>query len=161
MSAAAEKVPSDLVDLHFEDETGKVRVTPDNDTLLLMSVEEAIIACRAFKKQLEFKSQFDHLLNALGAWIKSRLHKISLAFLTTRDAGLLFLVVTAAANRDDELESDITELDMQVANEADYHLIDLSVLIIPNCPKDSVHSFLSRKMALRFVIDGDWHVPHR
>jgi hypothetical protein len=154
-SAAIERLQGEQIELHFEDDSGKVRVTPGDDTLLLLSVEEAIKACRAFKKQLEFKSQFDHLLNALWAWIKPRREKVCQAYLTTRDAGLLFLVVTQAAERDEEFEADITELDIQVANDAAYHLIDLSVLVIPNCPRESVYSFLSRKMALRFVPDGN------
>jgi len=154
MSLVVESAPHEQIDLHFEDDTGKVRVTPDNDTLLLLSVEEAINACRAFKRQLEFKSQFDQLLNALGAWIQARRPKISQAFLTTRDAGLLFLVVTATMQHDGDLEVDLTELDMQMANEAAYHLINLQVLAIPSCPPAAAHTFLSKKMALRFVIDA-------
>ena len=156
MSLTAPDNLSDQIVLHFEDDSGGiVRVTPDNDTLLLLSVEEAISACRAFKKQLEFKSQFDNLLKTLWTWIKAHRQTIEQAHLTTRDAGLLFLVQTQAAKRDDAFESDLTELDLQIANDSDFHLIDLSVLAIPKCPKDSVQSFLSRKMALRFAIDGD------
>lgn len=155
MSAASAQNLDDLIELHFEDDTGKVRVTPADNTLLLLSVEEAIAACRAFKKQLEFKGQFDQLINTLGVWLKARRDRVAQAFLTTRDAGLLLLIVTKSAAYDQAFEADVTELDIQIANDTDYHLIDLSILAIPNCQQESVHSFLSRKMMLRYVIDGD------
>jgi hypothetical protein len=145
----------ELVELHFEDGTGKVRVTPADNSLLLLSVEEAIAACRAFKTQLEFKSQFDLLLNTLGTWINAQREKIAQAFLTTREGGLLFLLVTKSRAYDDALEAEITALDLQVANDTDFHLIDLNILAIPSCDEQSVQSFLSRKMVLRYVIDGD------
>jgi hypothetical protein len=151
MSLAA---PTDFIDLHFEHGTGQVRVIPPDKDLMILSVKEAIEACRAFNDQIHFKSQFDLLLNALGAWINARRGKISQAFLTTRDAGLLLLIVTKSVQYDAEFESELTELDIETANDGDYSLIPLSVLAIPACPADSVHSFLSRKMVLRFVIDG-------
>jgi uncharacterized protein YjaG (DUF416 family) len=146
---------TDYIDLHFEDQSGQVRVIPPDKDLMILSVKEAIEACRAFNDQIDFKSQFDALLNALGAWINARREKFSEAFLTTRDAGLLLLIVMKSSQYDVELESQITELDMAIANDADYALIPFSALAIPACPADSVHSFLSRKLALRYVIDGD------
>lgn len=155
MSPSLHPEINDSIELHFEEKTGIVRVTPGDDTLLLMSVEEAIHACRAFKRQLEFKGQFDQLLKCVWQWLTARREKVSNAFLTTRDEGLLLLIVTETSERDETLESEITELDLQIANDADYRLIDLSVLAIPKCPKESIQSFLSRKMSLRFVLHGD------
>jgi len=94
-------------------------------------------------------------LDTLGGWIKARQDKISQAFITTRDAGLLLLIVVKSASYDAGFEAELTELDMEIANDADFNLIPLGVLAIPMCPPDSVHSFLSRKMALRYVIHGD------
>lgn len=154
-AAASQNKLGELIELHFDNEDGKVRVIPADNTLLLMSVEEAISACRASKQQLEFNAQYSQLLNKLGGWIDARKGQIAQAYLTLRDAGLLLLIVTKAAEYGDELEAQITELDMEIANDTDYHLIDLSVLAIPSCSKDSVSSFLSRKMRLSFVVDGD------
>jgi hypothetical protein len=146
---------ADVIDLHFEDDSGGVRITPPDRDLMVLSVKEAVEACRAFNDQIAFKDQFDQLLDRLGAWIKARQEKISQVFITTRDAGLLLLVVTKFAGYDADFEAELTELDMEIANDADFSLIPLGVLAIPTCPPDSVHSFLSRKMALRYVIHGD------
>ena len=144
------------IDLHFEDHAGTVRVIPEDSDLMILSVNEAIEACRAFDQQLQFKRQFDMLINTLGAWLQARKDRIAEAFVTTRDAGLLLLIVTKAPKYDTQFESDVTDLDIQIANDSDYKLIDLSVLALPKCPQESVYSFLSRQMRLRYVIeDGD------
>ena len=148
-------VSADFIDLHFADDSGRVRVTPPNKDLMVLSVNEAIEACRAFNDQISFKNQFDLLLDTLGGWIKARQDRISQAFITTRDAGLLLLIVLKSASYDAGFEAELTELDIEIANDADFNLIPLGVLAIPTCPLDSVHSFLSRKMALRYVIHGD------
>lgn len=155
MSPVMLQRPSEgVIDLHFEDDGGVVRVTPEDNDLMIMSVHEAIIACRAFTDQIRFKSQFDSLLNYLGGWIKARERKISSATLTTRDSGLLLLIVTKGTKYDSEFELEITDLDIQVANDSDFAMIDLSVLAIPACPAEAVRSFVSRKMQIRYALDG-------
>ena len=153
--AISVKAREGVIDLHFQDDSGSVRITPEDNDLMILSVHEAISACRAFADQIRFKSQFDALLVRIGGWIRTRSEKISSAFITTRDAGLLLLIVTKSREYDSDFESDITDLDIQVANEPDFGMIELSVLAIPNCPLESVNSFLSKKMQLRYAIDGD------
>lgn len=149
-------VPSataNVIDLHFNNETGRVRITPSSEDLMVLSVAHAIQACRAYDQQIRFNSQFELLLSRLGVWIKEHSESIAEAFLTTRDAGLLFLIVSKEASYDDNLESDITELEIDIANDNDYYLIGLNVLAIPNCSRDGMQSFLSKKMQLRYVVD--------
>ena len=144
-----------VIDLHFLDGEERVRITPGDKDLMILSVHEAISACRAFADQIRFQSQFDSLLARIGGWIKSRADKISSAFVTTRDSGLLLLVVMREKEHSSDFETEITDLDIEIANDPDFGMIDLSILAIPNCPTDSVHSFLSRKLQLRYAIDGD------
>lgn len=157
MSSApsAKSFKAEFIDLHFRDDDGTVRVIPSDQDLMILSVNEAINACRAFTEATRFKVQFDTLLNTIGKWLTTNQSSVAQAFLTTRDAGLLLLVVMKGEKYDSALEKEITELDIRIANDPDCQLIDLSVLAIPNCPKDSLQSFLSRKMQLRYVIDGD------
>ena len=147
------KAREGVIDLHFQDDGGSVRITPEDNDLMILSVREAINACRAFADQIRFKSQFDGLLARIGVWVRARSEKISSAFITTRDAGLLLLIVMKSKAYDCDFESDITDLDIQIANEPDFGMIDLSVLAIPNCPLESVNSFLSKKLQLRYAID--------
>ena len=143
-----------VVELHFEDREGRVRIVPANRDLMTIPVAMAIEACRAFNQQIVFKDQFDMLVDCLGRWINGHREQIGDAYLTIRDAGLLFLVVHRATSYDDAFESALTDLDLEIANDDDYGLINLSVLGLPSVDEQSVHTFLSNKMALRYQVHG-------
>lgn len=146
------KKGSQVIELHFANREGRVCVVPPDNDLMAMPVDMAIAACQAFNTQIRFKSQFDQLLEKLGEWLEQRRDALDDAFLTLRDSGLLFLVVTKSHQHDEDLISDLTDLDLEIAQEPDYDLISLSVHAVPRGPVDS---FISQKMALRFVPDGD------
>ena len=151
----ASRIRPSVIELHFENREGRVRVVPPDNDVMAMPVEMAVAACQAFKTQILFKDQFDQLLETLGEWIGDRREKIADAFLTVRDSGLLFLVVTHGKHQDDELESALTELDLEIAHDKDFGLITLGVHAIPQGRPDATASFVSKKMVLRFVSDGD------
>ena len=75
--------------------------------------------------------------------------------MTVRDAGLLFLIVLNGTEYDSDFESELTRLDIEIANDSDFDLISLSVLALPKCDTVAVESFLSSKMKLRYAIDGN------
>src|SRR2546423_14290794 len=118
--------------MHYENEGGSVKIVAPDNNIMAISVETAIEACRAFKQQIAFKDQFDLLLVRLAEWIHTRADKLSDAYLTVRDSGLLFLVVLAGVHSDETVEANLTELDLQVANDNDFNLISLAVHAIPN-----------------------------
>jgi hypothetical protein len=148
----ANRSRSSVIELHFENREGRVCIVPPDNNIMAIPVETAIAACQAFKTQIQFKDQFDQLIATLGEWIAQRNDRIADAYLTVRDSGLLFLLVTKSKQYDDELETALTELDLEIAHDSDFDLISLGVHAIPLGP---VESFVSRKMALRFVPDGD------
>jgi hypothetical protein len=154
MSTVIKDAGLQVIELHFENSGGQVRVVPQDYDLMAMPVELAIEACRAFKDQIVFKGQFDALLNRIAVWSKERTDKISRAFVTTRDNGLLFLVVLKDKHYNDSIESDLTELDLEIANDSDYDLIRLTVLAIPQSPSEVISSFVSRGMALEYALHG-------
>jgi hypothetical protein len=135
--------PAHVIELHFENQGGNVRVVPPDRDIMAMPIEMAIEACRAFKNQIRFKDQFDLLVHRLGTWIGERRASVSSAYLTSRDSGLLFLVVTNGREFNQELEEAITELDLEIAQDGDYNLIRFGVHVLPECDRDSVQSFLS------------------
>ena len=150
-----------VIELHFENKDGQVRVVPSDSDIMVVPVEMAVEACRAFNKQIVFKNQFDLLNHRLAEWLDLRTDSISAAYLTPRDAGLLFLVVLTGTKRDNELECALTELDLEIANDKDFNLISLTVHAIPLASEDTVQSFLSRKFALRYVLNGESERSHR
>lgn len=143
-----------VVELHFGNRDGKVRVVPPDRDIMILSVGFAMEACRAFSKQMLFKNQFDQLLEHLAVWLSERGPQIESAFLTTRDSGLLFLIVQTSEAFDESLEDAITELDLAVANDEDFSLIRLAVHALPRCQESTYRSFLARNMTLRYVQSG-------
>lgn len=147
----------EVVELHYGNRKANVRIVPKGNDILAMPVEIAIEACRAFTKQIRFKDQFDGLVEKLLEWLQAHDAHISEAYLTVRDSGLLFLVVTKGKGMDDELENALTELDLEIAHDSDFGLIDLAVHSIPKPEKETdglAESFVSRKMAVRFSNNG-------
>ncbi len=122
---------------------------------MVMPVKMAIEACRAFNNQIIFKDQFDSLVNRLGKWTTEHENDLAAAYLTLRDAGLLFLVVLSGKEFNASVEAAMTDLDLEIANDSDYNLIRLAVHALPKCSEEELQSFLSRRMALRFSINGE------
>jgi hypothetical protein len=143
-----------VIELHFENHGGRVRIVGPDNHVMIQSVEAAVEACRAYSGQMLFKTQFDQLLEKLGQWMEANATRVNSGYLTTQDSGLLFLVVTESRQYDDAVESALTELDLEIAQDSDFDLINLGVHAIPNASKDTVDSFVSSKMALRFVRNG-------
>lgn len=144
-----------VIELHYEDRDGQIRVVAPGKNIMALPVEMAVEACRAFKTQILFKDQFELLLDRLAEWLIDQRDQIQAAYLTVRDAGLLFLAVQQGRKRDAPLEASLSELDLQIANDSDYSLIRLSVLAIPNCGDEGLQSFLSPKMALKYILHGE------
>lgn len=143
-------VPVSPIELHFEDQGGKVRVTAPDRHVMIVPVSVAVEACRAFQDQIAFNDQFNDLLDRLARWIVDHRRQVSQAFLTVHDAGLLFLVVQQGTEFDPDLENSLSELSLEIANDTDYSLIRLVVHAVPNCGREIYEAFLSSRMSLRY-----------
>ena len=150
MSRGIQNTP-DIIELHFENKDGRVRIIAPDNHVIISSVEAAVDACRAYASQLLFRDQFNSLIEKLAQWLEARTELIQDSYLTIRDSGLLFLVVTKNSHFDDTIESSLTDLDLEVSQDSDFDLISLSVHAIPRANQDTVRSFVSNKMALRLV----------
>ncbi len=128
--------------LSYTDEDGSVFVNAEKGDRFLLTVQEAVIACGAFYKMAEFQTQMRRLMDRLGEWVDERRSKIKETYLTVRGSGLFYLVVTKDNHFDDELESALTNLDIEVANDDDFSLLKVEVLAIPNSPEECIKAFL-------------------
>lgn len=145
-----QSVPFVPIDLHFEDQDGKVRIVAPDRHVMIVPVRIAVEACRAFQDQIVFNDQFNELLNRLASWIVTHKDDVHLAFLTVHDAGLLFLVVQKSKDFSLDFEGALSDLSLEISNDTDLSLIRLAVHALPNCPRDVYEAFLSNKMALRY-----------
>lgn len=131
-----------LIHLDFNDKSSSVYIDAQKGDRFLLTVQEAVHACGAWSRMAEFQIQMQLLMNRLGKWIADHRAKVKDAYFTVRGSGLFFLVVAKSANYDDELESAMTELDLEIANADDFSLLNLEVLAIPNSPPECVQAFV-------------------
>lgn len=144
-TAAAEK-PLQLD--YYADEGSQVIVTPQDEDRFLLSVQEAAEACRAGNKAILFKRQFGRLLKRLALWLGQYEEGVSRAFVTIRDAGLLFLVVQKTKAYDRDFENALTSLDIEIARDSNLDMVNLSVLALPSTSEDSYQSFAAPTFTL-------------
>ena len=130
----------------------KVVLSAEDNDRFVLTVEEAIAACRVYDPsgRARLQTQFKRLLDLLGEWVGDHSEKIEKAFLTVRDRGLLFLVMMNQVQYDPALEDDLTELDLQIANEPDFQDFSVSVLALPECGADAYLSFINPQLSLEY-----------
>jgi len=119
----------------------------------LAVVQEAIESCKVHRRadRAAFRKQFKALLDFLGQWAFERKEKLARIFLTVGQERLLFLVVTKARNYDNDLESELTQLDVEVAHNQDFSRICLSVQALPCCGKNGYGSFCNPRATLEYA----------
>ncbi len=128
-----------------------VVVTPEDENRFILRLHEAVEACRAYLERERFEAQFRLLLEKLAQWLREHESFVHQAFLTERDRGLLFLVVQRSPQYDKDLEEALTQLDLQIARDAELDLIPLSVLAVPDAGNEVLSTFLSPRLRIQFV----------
>jgi hypothetical protein len=116
---------------------------------LIVTVEEAINACFTHEEAKEligrrglFQQQIRLLVNKLGRWSVAHHEKVADAYLQTQADCQMFLVVLKGSEYDPELERDLSELTVEVANDDAFSMLRLDVQSLPNCSTDDVRSFI-------------------
>lgn len=139
--------------LRWSEKDRRIVIEDKDEDRFSMTVEEAIAACRVYErgKQPVFRKQFQTLLDFLGAWCYGRSRKLAKVFLTIRDAGLLFLVVTKKKTYDENFEAQLTKLDINIARAQEFSEISLSVQALPLCDRNGYDSFCSSKWTLEYT----------
>jgi hypothetical protein len=131
-----------FIRLSHRDHDARVQVETEEEDRFVLTVGAAIQACKAFGEYEEFTRQFRKLQATLSSWVKDHAADVAEAYLTVRDAALLFLVVQSGEAFRQELEDSLTDLDLAVAQDEEFNLIRLQVLALPRASEESVRSFL-------------------
>ena len=103
------------IPLSWHERDRLVRIEPEDEDRFGLTVAEAIYACRSAVSERTFRRQFEKLLVRLAEWVATNRRLLADAFLSVRDAGLLFLVVQKEKALDEELEEKLVRLDLEVA----------------------------------------------
>lgn len=114
----------------------------DNDKFVL-TAQDAVRACRAWDKSVQFQRQFEDLLTRLSRWISDNRGDISIAKLNVRENDILFVVTQAVVKRNDHLADQLTDLDLEISGSPSFDLISLNVLSLPLVDAESAAAFLS------------------
>lgn len=130
-----------IVLLESSDQQAKVQMN-DGDTFFV-TVTEAARACRALEKVVQFKNQFNELIDTLTKWIEARRPRIRSAMIKVRSTDILLLIVQKQQGFDQQLVDELVDLDIEIASSGSYDLIDMSVLCIPAVKTDACSAFLS------------------
>ena len=150
MTTKTEKGP--LLVCQLREEDGSVVVCPQDGDRFVIQKRKAVEALKAVDRQASFEAQLQVLLNALGAWAKQRttdVGDISSMYLTLGDIGFLAIVVKRDADYSRDLEDSLSELDLEIANNADLDTLRVEFLAVPNVGPVALDSFLHNGFQLQ------------
>lgn len=136
----------------FEDGNGSsVMVIPKDRDKFCVTVEEAVKACRMVDTSYSFVRQVADLQEELARWINARRHLIQSAYISFREAGILFVVAQSRVERDNALADELTELDITIANDSRFDLLNVDVLSLPKCSREAMTAFLASGMIAEYA----------
>jgi len=138
------------IQLSWHNEDGLVVVTPQDQDRYTLTVRSLIERERKGKQLELFNDQLRLLLRELATWLEGRENVVSQAYLTMRDGGFLFLVVKKDAEYSDQLEDELSELDIKLANDKLINALEVDVLALPNASSVAVDTFIDPAFVFRF-----------
>ncbi len=145
-------VTTEPIRLRYFEKEKSVLIETDTTDRFVLTVEEAIEACRIYEERKTlFQTQFNNLLSLLGEWTYHHKNKIKNTFLTIRNTRLLFLIILKRKTYDEELEKELTELDITIAEKPEFSEIPLSVQALPYCEEAGYHSFCQPEWTLEYA----------
>jgi hypothetical protein len=119
-----------------------VTVHPENGDVFALSKQMIARSGRLMSKIEAFEQQLAALKLDLESWAGAHSESVAEAFLVLKGDHFVFLAVLKGKAYDSVLEDALTELDMRVAQNPEYNLVNLSVLALPAFAEDAIRSFL-------------------
>ena len=156
---ATDTTSSSVVQLRWDMKDGLVVVTPQDEDRFCIKVGRAIEILQQAGHAEEFKRQFNLLLRVLAEWLKDR-DDIKRAYLTHRDGALAFVVIRESPQYDDDFEDALSDLDYEIANDADLDLIKIDAIALPCVSDTAVSSFLDPGFMLEYAGHGKGSGSH-
>jgi hypothetical protein len=146
--------------LHWHNERGQIVVTPKDNDRFMVSIRRAVEVLQKSSAFEQFNVQFRLLLKLLATWLEKR-KDVKSAHLTLRDGALSFVVVRMSARYDAQFEDELSDLDIEIANDSDLDLINLNVLSLPTVSEEALSGFIDSRLDLEYCADGTRKRSHR
>ena len=131
-------------------EADQVEVTARDQQRFEIQKDRAIEVLRQAKNAERFGKQFDLLLSILGSWLQDRTDRLISAHLTLHDGAFAFLVIMRQFQYNPELEDQLSDLDIQVANDPQLDLIRVNMSLMPPVSEEALSSFLDPDFFLTY-----------
>ena len=131
------------------DDDFSVTVTPEDKDRYVVKVRTAIERMKKGEDIEAFTEKLVVLQNTLARWLKGQ-REIKLAYLTMQDGEFLFVVVSEGAKYDAEFEDRLTDLDIQLAKDADIKPLTVNVLSLPDTSEEAIQTFLDPSFSLSY-----------
>ncbi len=136
-----------------EPEGGRVLITPKEGEAFGLSIDDVVRACRSQEKIGMFTQQLGDLLERVGKWLAERTTEVHKAYFGLEPDGAVVAVVRRDKRFNPDFEMALSDLDLSIAQDPGFDLIQLRLLTLPYSPDETVASFV------RF--SHSWPVPQQ
>lgn len=141
----------EVIRLLFREADRKVFVEPEDQDRYMQTVAQVLNALHDAQDKNKAIEQFGVLKDRLGSWVQERKDKIEQAFLTFRDSDLLFLIIRREVGYDTEFEDELSDLELEIANNEELDQIEIEALALPRVEPGVAESFLSSLFRLEYT----------
>lgn len=138
-----------------EGECEDVQVVRLEGDRFIVTAQQAIDCLSLASQAARFQSQFNELLQKLYVWVDERRTRVSAAYISISREGITLLVVQRDVAADFELEEQLVDLDLEVANEGEFDIIPFNTLLVPRVGSDVLKSFLSSGQIISHQVNAE------
>jgi hypothetical protein len=130
------------------DDERDVSFETEDESRFFLSVSETIAAGRLHVQRRDLRRESMERVRALqkrlSAWCKRHAADIHTAYLSFRGGRLAFLVIQKGVPLNESLESDLIDLDIEIAKSLEIRPIVVDVMLLPECDEDCVNTFVTK-----------------
>ena len=139
----------------IEGEHDDVQVIRLDGDRFVTTAQEAIDFLSLAGRAVEFQRQLRELLDRLYQWVDERKQLIGSAYIVFGGEGVTLVIVQRAVTFDFAFEEELTDLDIEVANENLFRLIPFSTLLVPKVGDTVLKSFLSSGQIMQHRLNAE------
>lgn len=154
MHAQNEETRRSVVPL-IEGEHDDVQVVRLDGDRFVTTAQQAINFLSLAGKAVEFQRQLKDLLERLYVWVEDRRGEISAAYIVLGGDGITLVVVQRVVEFSFVLEEQLTDLDIEVANDGAFELIPFNTLLVPKVGEAVLKSFLSSGSVMQHCVNAE------
>lgn len=153
MSAEAKSSGRVPVQLDWAKRDGVIVVTPRDQDRFTIRIESAIETLVINEGANRFRKQMDLLFRNLANWLSAR-PDVMKAYVTIRDGELAFVVMHNSSTYDETFEDELSNLDIELANDPDLREVEINVFSLPPVSDEVLDSFLHSEVQFAFESEG-------